>query len=246
MMIGMKAMILAAGVGSRLRPLTDTCPKPMLPIAGQPLLAHTLDWLERYGVKEAVLNLHHLPDLIQRGLGDGSRWNMRLHYSVEPELRGTAGATKHVAALLDETFVVVYGDLLVDLDLDALLAFHRARNAQITLALKHTDDPRSQGMIATDRSGRVHQFVEKPTNWPADQYQANAGVYLVEPAILDRLPDQIPLDWGRDVLPDLIRSSVPIYAAFVTGKLIDIGSHVAYVLVRDRGLTIVRQFTPPT
>src|SRR5512145_995351 len=159
----MKALILAAGAGTRLRPLTDSCPKPMLPIAGRPLLEWTLLGLRHYGIEAVALNLHHLPDIVQAGLGDGSRFGMQLHYAYESKLLGTAGALHNFPGFFDQPFLVIYGDLLLDLDLDDLINFHRERYALLTLALKHTDTPQSQGMIEVDPSGRVLQFVEKPT-----------------------------------------------------------------------------------
>lgn len=232
----MRAMILAAGVGSRLRPLTDTLPKPMLPIRGEPLLAHTLRWLQRFGVREAALNLHYLPEMIQQGLGDGSRWDMRLHYSIERELLGTAGAVKRLEALFDTTFVVIYGDLLVDLDLAALLALHQERGAALTLALKPTTTPQSQGMVACDAAGRVLRFVEKPAVWTEQPLRSNAGVYVVEPPVLQQVPSDRPSDWGHDILPALIAAGTPVYAALVAGQVVDIGTFAAYEQVKDVGL----------
>lgn len=231
----MKAMILAAGVGSRLRPLTDTVPKPMLPIAGQPLLAHTLRWLRRSGIREIALNLHYLPEVVQQGLGDGSAWDVRLRYSVEQNLRGTAGALLPLLPFFDQTFALVYGDLLIDLDLDALLAFHRDRAALVTIALKPTDDPRSQGMIATDPRGRVTAFVEKPAAWPADQRTANSGLYIVEPPALAAIPTDRPSDWGHDIFPRLLAAAAPVYATHVAGSVIDIGTMPVYERLRDAG-----------
>ena len=232
----MKAMILAAGVGSRLRPLTDSVPKPMLPIAGQPLLVHTLQWLHAFGVDDIALNLHYLPDVVQQGLGDGKAFGVRLRYSVEHALRGTAGALLPFTSFFDQTFVVVYGDLLVNLDLHALLAFHRNRQALVTVALKPTDDPQSQGMIECDATGRVQRFVEKPADWPADENLANAGVYIVEPSVLRFILTDRPSDWGHDIFPLLLAAGLPVYACLVAGQVVDIGTHQAYERVRQIGL----------
>lgn len=229
----MKAMILAAGVGSRLRPLTDTVPKPMLPIAGQPLLVHTLRWLRSYGVTEIALNLHALPQVVTAGLGDGSQWDVRLRYSFEPVLRGTAGAVKHLTSFFDERFVVIYGDLLLDINLAALVAFHDERQALLTVGLKHTDTPASQGMIERDAMGRITRFVEKPAQWPAHQRTANGGVYVVEPAVLAHVPADQPSDWGHDVIPALIAAGLPVYGIPVVGHLVDIGTPAVYEQVKD-------------
>jgi mannose-1-phosphate guanylyltransferase len=232
----MKAMILAAGAGTRLRPLTDTTPKPMLPIAGEPLLVHTLRWLKRYGVTEIALNLHYLPEVVQAGLGDGSDLGVSLVYSFEAELRGTAGAVKALDAFFDEPFVVIYGDLLLDIDLAALIDYHRSRHAALTVGLKHTDDPPSQGMVALDSAGKLTRFAEKPAQWPDDQRTANAGVYIVESRVLDLVPDERPSDWGHDILPLLIARGEPVYGQLVDGPLVDIGSIEVYERVKDEGL----------
>lgn len=222
----MKALVLAAGAGTRLRPLTDTCPKPMLPVAGRPLLEWTLRWLRRYGVREAALNLHHLPDVVRAGLGDGSRFDMRLTYAYEPELLGTAGAVHSFPGFFDEPFLVIYGDLLMDLDLDDLASFHRERGAAMTLALKRTATPSSQGMIEVDERGRVLRFVEKPSAWDGGD-TANAGVYVCEPEVAGRVPPGFS-DFGHDIIPALLRDEAAVYGRPLRGYLLDIGTPEAY------------------
>jgi NDP-sugar pyrophosphorylase family protein len=222
----MKALILAAGAGTRLRPLTDACPKPMLPIAGRPLLEWTLRWLQRYGVDEAALNLHHLPDVVRDGLGDGSRFGMQLRYAYETELLGTAGAIHNFPDFFDDTFLVVYGDLLMDFDLSDLIGFHQAHEALMTLALKQTDTPHSQGMIELDEDGRVLRFVEKPQAWNGD-LTANAGVYVCEPEVAVRIGAGVR-DFGHDVIPELLAQGAPVYGRPLRGYLRDIGTPEAY------------------
>lgn len=222
----MKALILAAGAGTRLRPLTDTCPKPMLPIAGQPLLAWTLEWLRRYGVREVALNLHHLPEVVRAGLGDGSRFGMQLHYAVEEELRGTAGALHNFPGFFDQTFLVIYGDLLLNIDLDDLIQFHHRQQALMTLALKRTITPQSQGMIDIDATGRVTRFVEKPQAWDGGD-TANAGVYVCEPEVVSHIPPGFS-DFGHDIIPSLLNAGAPVYGRPLRGYLLDIGTPMAY------------------
>jgi mannose-1-phosphate guanylyltransferase len=226
----MKAVILAAGAGTRLRPLTDNCPKPMLPIAGRPLLARTLDWLCANRVSEAALNLHHLPDVVRAGLGDGSAWNMTLRYSYEPELLGTSGAVRAIddryAGWFDQTFLLLYGDMLLDIALADLLAFHRLSGAALTLALKHTTTPHTQGMVEVAGSGRVLRFVEKPSAWDGG-HLANAGVYICEPSILSAIPAGVS-DFGHDIIPVLIAQGALVYGHLVEGYLLDIGTPGAY------------------
>jgi mannose-1-phosphate guanylyltransferase len=224
--VSMKALILAAGAGTRLRPLTDTCPKPMLPVAGRPLLEWTLRWLRRADVVEAALNLHHLPEVVRAGLGDGERFGMRLRYAHEPELRGTAGAVHNFPGFFDQPFLVIYGDLLLDLDLDDLIGFHRQRRAVMTLALKRTQTPRSQGMIEVDALGRVLRFVEKPAEWDGGD-TANAGVYVCEPEVADGVPPGFS-DFGHDIIPALLRQGAAVYGQPLRGYLLDIGTPEAY------------------
>jgi mannose-1-phosphate guanylyltransferase/mannose-1-phosphate guanylyltransferase/phosphomannomutase len=222
----MKALILAAGAGTRLRPLTDACPKPMLPIAGEPLLARTLTWLRRAGITEAALNLHHLPDVVRGGLGDGAAFDMHLRYHYEPELQGTAGAVHGFPGFFDQPFLVIYGDLLLDLDLADLIGFHQAQRAAMTLALKRTTTPQSQGMIEIDQGGRVLRFAEKPPEWDAGD-TANAGVYVCEPQLIDRIPPGFS-DFGHDIIPGLLRDEWPVYGRPLRGYLLDIGTPAAY------------------
>jgi NDP-sugar pyrophosphorylase family protein len=224
--VEVKALVLAAGAGTRLRPLTDACPKPMLPVAGQPLLAWTLAWLRRYGVTEAALNLHHLPAVVRAGLGDGSAFDMRLRYAEERELRGTAGAVHGFPGFFDQPFLVIYGDLLLDLDLEDLIGFHRERGALMTLALKRTATPHSQGMIETGADGRVLRFVEKPRAWDGGD-TANAGVYVCEPEVAARIPPGAS-DFGHDIIPALLRAGAPVYGRPLSGYLLDIGTPEAY------------------
>ncbi len=226
----MKAVILAAGAGTRLRPLTDTCPKPMLPIAGRPLLAHTLDWLCANGVNEVALNLHHLPDVVRAGLGDGRAWGMSLRYSYEPILLGTSGAVRAIAELypgwFDQTFLLLYGDMLLDIAIADLLAFHEASGADLTLALKYSATPQTQGMVEVDPVGRVLRFVEKPHAWDGGDL-ANAGVYICEPSIMPVIPAGVS-DFGHDIIPALVARGARVYGRKVAGYLLDIGTPDAY------------------
>jgi mannose-1-phosphate guanylyltransferase len=227
----MKALVLAAGAGTRLRPLTDSCPKPMLPIAGKPLLERTMRWLAQAGVTEAALNLHHLPDVVREGLGDGSHFGMQIRYNYEATLLGTAGAIHGFPGFFDAPFLVIYGDLLMDLDLADLIAFHRERNATMTLALKRTSTPQSQGMIEVDGSGRVMQFVEKPQQWQGGD-TANAGVYICEPSVAMRIPAGVS-DFGHDIIPGLLRDGAAVYGRPLRGYLLDIGTPAAYAQAQE-------------
>jgi mannose-1-phosphate guanylyltransferase/phosphomannomutase len=229
----MKAMILAAGGGSRLRPLTERCAKPVLPMANRPLLSYTLQLVAQAGVDEAVLNLHHCPESVVDALGDCCE-GVRLHYSRETALRGTAGALLPVAAFFDETFLVVYGDNLLDVDLGSLIAVHRERGAMATLGLYHAPDPTQAGVVGADTGGWVTSYREKPTleelqssPYPA-RLGANAGIYVLEPEILQAIPTGGPADFGHDLFPLLVAERVPVAATYARGYIQDTGTFTGY------------------
>jgi len=223
-------MILAAGEGTRLRPLTDTCPKPMLPIGGEPLLAHTLAWMRHYGVNEVAVNLHHLPGAITDHFGDGSAFGMAITYSYEPELLGTAGAVKRLGDYFDSTFYVVYGDVLTDLDLMALYGCHRARRSLATLALHRVADVSGKGVVTVDDEYDIQRFVEKPAPGAVFSNLVNSGVYVLEPAVLDYIPDGQACDFGRDVFPRMLADGARLGGCvLVEGTyLVDIGTMAIY------------------
>ena len=217
----MKAMILAAGRGTRLRPLTDTCPKPMIPIAGRPLLEHIVRLLAQHGFDQLVVNLHHLPEVIQDHFGDGSAWDVRITYSFEPELLGTAGAVRRVAEFFDERFLVYYGDNLCNADLTDMWVTHGARGARVSLGLLWMDEPTSRGIIGLDSEDRVRRLIEKPRpDQVFDNYLVNGGVYVMEPEVLARIPATTPCDFSRDVLPGLIAAGCPVYGHRLRGQLL--------------------------
>lgn len=220
---------MAAGVGARLKALTSKRPKPLLPVGGQPVLAHIVRWLRHYGITEIALNLHHLPEAIIDYLGDGQSYGVSLHYSFEKELLGTAGALKPLANFLDTTFVIVYGDVLTNLDLRAMLAFHRRHQAHLTLALYRVDNPARCGLVNLDIQGRVRQFIEKPAPDRIFTDLANGGVYIVEPSILEHIPNGQFYDFGLDLFPKLLAQRIPLYG-YPIGRtyLIDMGTPETY------------------
>lgn len=224
----MKAMILAAGEGTRLRPLTLTLPKPMVPIVGTPLLERTLAWLAGQGVTEAALNLYHRPQAIPDRFGEEFA-GIRLHYFFEDTLRGTAGGVKAAAALFqDEPIFVIYGDNLIHADLRRLAEFHRASRAEATISLFQHPNPTAAGIVGIDGGGRVMRFVEKPPASEVFSDLANAGVYVLNPSVLDAIPPDVPSDFGRDVFPDLLARGVRLYGTRLGGYLQDTGTPEAY------------------
>lgn len=207
----MKAMILAAGQGTRLRPLTDRIPKPMVVVAGKPILEHNLELLARHGACEVVINLHHRPQTIIEHFGDGSRWGVHITYSFEPELLGTAGAVKRAQEQFDNTFLVLYGDNLTTCDLSRLVVFHQAKDGIATIALHCRDDPAASGIVGLDDQDRVIQFVEKPKPEQIFSHLVNAGILVLEPKVLDAIPGRMPADFGRDLFPSLLARGEAIY-----------------------------------
>jgi NDP-sugar pyrophosphorylase family protein len=222
----MKVMIMAAGKGTRLRPITDLIPKPMAPIANRPALFHIVGLLHRHGFNNMVMNLHHLPDTITDYFGNGKSMGVNIHYSFEPELLGTAGGVKNNQAFLDGgTFLVMSGDALTDIDLTGLLAAHKRNGSIATLAVKEVADPSLYGVVVTDDDGRVVGFQEKPTREEARSRLCNCGIYVFEPEIFDHILPQGDFDdFGTRVLPDLLKNHIHFHAEPVEGYWSDVGN----------------------
>lgn len=235
----MKAMILAAGVGSRLSPITGDTPKPMLPVANKPVMEHTIEMLVRAGITEIKANLHHLPHLVEQHFGNGRRWGANLSYSLESTLLGTAGAVKRVQRFFDDTFVVLVGDSLWDIDVAAVVAYHKACGAAVTVVVK----PMPQEMVGrfgvarVDDDGRILQFQEKPRPEEACGNLVSTGFYVLEPAVLDLIPQAEFFDFARDLFPKLLERGLPFYAYCYEGPWSDIGAFREYYQVHQEILT---------
>ncbi len=232
----MRAMIMAAGLGTRLRPITDEMPKPMVPVLNRPVMEHILELLARHGFTEVIANLHWFPELIRDCFGDGSRFGIELRYSEEEALLGTAGGVRKAADFLGEDFLVISGDALTDIDLAAMREFHRSHGGIATLATKRVADTDQFGVVITDTDGRVQGFQEKPDPAEALSDLANCGVYMFQGEIFDYFPaegeskaagpDDPPgfADWAMDVLPALLDGDVPFYSHEVQAYWNDIGN----------------------
>jgi mannose-1-phosphate guanylyltransferase len=215
----MRAMVLAAGLGTRLRPITYEIAKPMVPVLDRPVMAHIVDLLERSGVEEIVANLHHFPDPIRDYFGE------RVAYRYEEELLGTAGGVRNCADLLgDGTFLVISGDALTDIDLHALLATHRERGAVATLAATRVADPREYGVVLHDAEGRISGFQEKPEPDDARSDLGSCGIYCFEASIFDYFPARPFVDWAQDVFPTLLANEVPFFVHQIEEYWNDVGS----------------------
>jgi NDP-sugar pyrophosphorylase family protein len=216
----LRALVLAAGCGERLRPLTADRPKPMIEIGGKPVLEYNIELLARAGVREAVVNLHYRPEAIRSHFGDGHRFGMTIAYEYEPALLGTAGAARNAAGRLrNGDFLVVYGDNLSTIDIAALVAFHVQKNADLTVALYRRDDPGSSGIVAVDEESRITRFLEKPRADEIFSHWVNAGYLVAKSWILDAIPAGRQYDFGRDLLPSLIRDGARVYGYCMTERL---------------------------
>jgi mannose-1-phosphate guanylyltransferase/mannose-1-phosphate guanylyltransferase/phosphomannomutase len=212
-------MVLAAGLGTRLRPLTYEITKPMVPVLDRPVMEHILDLLRRHDFGEVIANLHYFPETIREYFGE------RISYSYEPELLGTAGGVRACAEFFgDESFLVISGDALTDIDLGALAGRHHQAGGIATLAVKQVQDTREYGVVLRDRDGRVTGFQEKPRPEEALSDLGNCGIYIFDPRIFEYFPGRPFADWAKDVFPALLDGDVPFYIHEVQEYWNDIGS----------------------
>ncbi len=241
----MKAVVLVGGEGTRLRPLTLTTPKQMLPVVEQPMLERVLGQLARHGVDHAVLSLGYRPDAFTEAYPDGMVAGVAVAYAVEPTPLDTAGAVRFAAvhAGVDETFVVVNGDVLADLDVGELVRFHRDRGGAATIALTPVTDPSAFGVVPTDASGRVTAFIEKPPRDEAPTNLINAGTYVLEPSVLERIPEGRRVSIERETFPALVEAG-SLYARGSDAYWLDTGTPEAYLRAHD-DLLRGRRGSPP-
>jgi mannose-1-phosphate guanylyltransferase len=228
----MKAMILAAGLGTRMRPLTDHCPKPLLPLLLQPILDHILAQLPRHGIHDIIINLHHHAEQLTRWLGDGSRWGVHLSLSFEPEILGTAGALKRVEPLLrDAPFLVLNADVLINMDLQALWHWHCQHQALVTMVLRPDPAARSYGAVIVDADERVRLIRGRPSIHVqvTGQEMMFACVQVVDPQVLERIPPDGFSMTTTDVYPALIERHEAVYGYRYTGYWMDIGAPESYL-----------------
>jgi len=207
-----KAMLLAAGRGSRLRPLTDEIPKCMVSVAGKPVLQHNLEWLRSFGIREFMINLCHLPECVVDHFKDGRMWDVNIEYSFEEEQLGTAGGVKRAQWFFDEPFVVWYGDNLSTCRIDLLWKFHQNKGSLATIALHRRENPTSSGIAEFDRNQRIVRFLEKPTPGEVFSNWVSAGIFVLQSSILDRIPEDTPVDFGKDIFPALLQDNETLYA----------------------------------
>lgn len=222
----MRGMIMAAGEGTRLRPLTYARPKALVPVLTVPIMENIIRWLKKAGITELAVNLHYKGSDIEGYFGDGSRLGVSITYLREDKPHGTAGAVRLMADFLKEpndTILVVGCDELIELDLQEMIRFHKERNALVTISLARVDDPREFGVAQIDNDGRIVGFVEKPKDWGGGRALVNSGVYLLEPEALERIPYGSVYDFGKQLFPELVNEGAPIYGFASEGYWNDIG-----------------------
>ena len=225
--MSLSAVILVGGLGTRLRPLTDRTRKDMLPLVDRPQLAYTFEHLRRFGVTRAIVSCGYLPTQIQEHFGDGYG-DLRLEYRIEEEPLGTGGAIRFAAHDIDETFFALNGDSLRETDLEALLAFHRERATRATILLTPVEDPSRYGLVRVNGDGRVLSFLEKPRPEDIDTNLINAGMYVLEPDVLELIPPDRPVSIEREVFPQLAHEGA-VYGVALPGYWLDIGTPDAYL-----------------
>jgi len=225
----MQAVILVGGEGTRLQPLTGNIPKAMVPILNRPFLEHLLRYLEKHGIRDVILAMGYLPDPIQSCFGDGSQFGVRLTYLVEKVPLGTAGAVKNAESLLDGPFIVVNGDILTEIDLTTMMNRHQKIKPKVSIALTPVDNPTIYGVVETDNQGIVKRFVEKPGWDKVTTNMINAGIYMLEPEVLELIPASTPCMFESYLFPRLLDMGEPILGYHSDAYWIDIGTPEKYL-----------------
>ncbi|MFA5089612.1 MAG: nucleotidyltransferase family protein [Candidatus Omnitrophota bacterium] len=222
----MKGVILAAGVGKRLRPFTSRLPKPMLKVGGRPIIEYSIRLFRRAGVKEIFINLHYKPEAIVEYLGDGRKFGVHIRYFYERDLLGTAGALKNMSRLLKGgAFLVAYGDTLRNIDIPRMIKKHKAKNADFTVALYRVDDPKGCGIARMRCDNSICEFIEKPDiKTVSSRDYANCGLYIIEPRVLRAIPARKKYDFACDLFPYLLSHNYRIYGYPIRSYLLDIGT----------------------
>lgn len=220
----MKAVVMAGGEGTRLRPLTVSRPKPMVPVVNRPVMEHIVRLLKHHKIEGIIATLQYLPDVIQDYFGDGSEFGVQMSYSVETTPLGTAGSVRQIAGHLDDTFIVISGDALTDMDLTDLIRFHKKKGSVATLALTRVENPLEFGVVITDGQGRIVRFLEKPSWSEVFSDTINTGIYVLEPEVFGLMEPGVVYDWSKDIFPKLLAAGRPMYGYISRDYWCDIGS----------------------
>ena len=222
--VRMKAVVMAGGEGTRLRPLTSNQPKPMVPIVGKPCMEHILELLRAHGFEDVIVTVAFLPQAIRSYFGDGASLGLNIQYSVEESPLGTAGSVRLASDALDDTFLVISGDALCDIDLKKIVEQHQEKGAAVTIGLKSVENPLEFGIVVTDEDGKVERFLEKPSWGQVFSDTINTGIYVLEPEVLKHVPTDRPYDFAKELFPLLLEMGRPIYGYVCEGYWQDIGN----------------------
>jgi mannose-1-phosphate guanylyltransferase / phosphomannomutase len=225
-----RAVVMAGGEGTRLRPMTANQPKPLLPVVNRPIMEHVLRLLRRHGFTDTVVTVQFLSALIRNYFDDGDELGMSLSYATETEPLGTAGSVKNAEERLrDDRFLVISGDALTDIDLTSLVEYHEKQGALVTVCLKRVPDPLEFGIVITDEDGRIDRFLEKPTWGQVFSDTVNTGIYVMEPEVFDHVARNEVVDWSGDVFPSLLAQGAPLFGYVADGYWEDVGTHESYL-----------------
>ena len=225
----MRAVLMAGGEGTRLRPLTCDLPKPMVPVLNRPIAEHIVNLLKRHQITEIIATLYYLPDVMRDYFRDGSDFGVQMTYAVEEDQAlGTAGCVKNISTLLKDTFLVISGDSITDFDLSAAIAFHHQQKSKATLVLARVPNPIEFGVVITDDQQRICRFLEKPSTSEVFSDTVNTGIYILEPAVLDYLPSDQQVDFSHDLFPLLLEKGEPMFGYVAEGYWCDVGSLDSY------------------
>ena len=226
----MKALIMAAGYGTRLEPLTLAVPKPMVPIVNLPTMQHNIELLKRHGIKDITANIHYHPEQIENYFGDGDCLGVNLTYSYEEDLLGTAGGVKRMTEIsrVNDTFLVLSSDALTDINIKHIIEYHKKKKALVTIALAKMEEVSQFGVVVHDADGKITGFQEKPKPEEAKGDQVNAGIYIFEPKVLKMIPDG-PYDFGKQLFPELVEKGAPVYGYPMIEYWNDVGGLEKYI-----------------
>lgn len=235
----MKAVIIAGGLGTRLRPLTYNIPKPIVPVVDVPFIVHQIELLKQHGIDEIIVNLHYLPNAIKDALGNGKQFGVKLYFSLEKEPLGTAGAVKNAEEYFrndPDPLVVFNGDVLTDINITKLIDYHREKRSKATIALTPVDDPTAYGLVLMDKDGRVTEFLEKPSFERIEglkQTEINAGIYILDPQVFKRVPKDERYMFEHHLFPGLLRDGEPVYGFTSEHYWLDIGNDRKYRMAHE-------------
>ena len=229
----MKAVIMAGGEGTRLRPQTSNLPKPMLPLVGRPMMEHIVSLLRRHGITDIVVTVAFLPNVIRSYFGDGSELGVSMSYATEESPLGTAGSVRNAQKQLTERFLVISGDVLTDIDLTSVISFHEKNQALATIALSAVENPLEFGIVITREDGTIERFLEKPGWGQVFSDTINTGIYVLEPEIFDRIPEGQAVDFSSEVFPAVLDAGEPLYGYVADGYWEDVGTTAAYLQAHE-------------